>query len=43
MLVRPAAGDEIDAGRNVSGNTVHLIVIDNERAAKKHNAHTRRL
>ncbi len=27
MLARPAAGDEIDAGRNVSRNTVHLIVI----------------
>jgi hypothetical protein len=27
MLVRPAADDEIDAGRNVSGNTVQLIVI----------------
>ena len=27
MLVRPSADDEIDAGRNVSGNAVHLIVI----------------
>jgi hypothetical protein len=27
MLARPVAGDEIDAGRDVSGNTVHLIVI----------------
>jgi hypothetical protein len=27
MLARPAAGDEIDAGRNVYGITTHLIVI----------------
>jgi len=27
MLVRPVAGNEIDARRNVSRNTVHPIVI----------------